>query len=626
MPPDLKATPFLKWAGGKKQLLPHLLPYVPDLYGTYIEPFVGGGALFFELRPRKAILSDLNPELINCYIAVRDSVDAVVDELRKRQYANAESAYYRIRSLDPSDLSPVERAARLIYLNKTGFNGLYRVNKRGEFNVPFGHRQNPQICDPDTLTAASEALQGAQLLPYDYKRALREYAKAGDFVYLDPPYYPAGGFAEFKRYTKEFFYEADHVELRDEAARLVTRGCYVLLTNSNTPFVRELYDGFEYHVIDARRSISSKAATRTGEDLIVIATGPKRKTKSQLAARGSRLLDNFPGTRYMGSKYRVLPFIWQSVQDLQFESVLDAFSGSGVVSYMFKQHGKQVTSNDFMHFAFHIAKATVENSSCQLSETDLAFLLAPSHSDSTFISDTFRGLYFSDVENAFLDSLRANISQLENEYKQSMALAAISRACMKRRARGVFTFVGSRYDDGRRDMQIDLKQHFVENVAAFNQAVFDNGKKNRALNLDVFEVESDADLIYLDPPYFTPHSDNDYSRRYHFVEGLVRNWMGLQIQYETTTKKFKRYRTPFSTKDSAFDAFEHLIDKFQDRILVVSYSSNSYPTKADLVTMLKRRKSQVRVHQIEHVYSFGNQGDRVGDNANRAQEFIFVAF
>ena len=615
--------PFLKWAGGKKQLIPYLSKHIPESFSRYIEPFVGGGAFFFYLRPKHAILSDLNEELINCYIVVRDQVEALIPALGG--YVNNVDFYYHVREQDPNELDPVERAARTIYLNKTCFNGLYRVNKSGKFNVPFGKRKNPAICEPQALHAASEALQGAKLVHGSYLSVLRKYAHEGDFVYLDPPYYPAGGYADFKRYTKEFFYEEDHVELRDTVVRLVERGCFVLLTNSNTEFVRNLYKGFAYEVFDTRRNISCDPKTRTGQDLIVIATQPPTRTRSLAKLQSERLLENFPGTRYMGSKYRVLPFIWDCVRDLKFQSVLDAFAGSVCVAYMFKQYGKQVMANDFLQFSCQFAKALIENPATTLSDSELHTLLQPNPSAGTFITDTFDGLYFTHEENMFLDSLRANIELLSDPYKKALALSAIVRACLKRRPRGIFTFVGQRYDDGRRDMQISLQEHFVENVSAFNHAVFDNGQQNKAFGEDIFTLECDADLIYLDPPYFTLHSDNDYTRRYHFVEGLVRQWKGLEIQFDTVTRKFKKYETPFSSRDTVADAFDMLFRKFKDRILIVSYSSNSLPDKGALVSLLKKYKSRVHVHQVEHLYSFGNQSHKVGDNANRVNEFVFVA-
>lgn len=618
-----KVKPILKWAGGKTQILSQLKKFVPKSYLKYIEPFLGGGALFFHLQPKVAVLADSNDELINCYQVVRDSVQLMMSILKT--YKNEEDFFYKLREQDPSKLDNVERAARIIYLNKTCFNGLYRVNKRGKFNVPYGKRKNPLICDESTLRTASKILRGTKLICADYKQILHEYAHSGDFVYLDPPYDPIGGYADFKRFTKELFFEENQIELRDEFSRLYDLGCHVVLSNSNTDFVRELYDGFNYKVIDTKRIISSKVSTRSGEDIIVFASKQQSDNSIKLNQNNRKFLEHFPGTRFMGSKYSVLPFLWDHVKDLKFHSVLDAFSGSGCVSYMFKQRGYRVISNDFLHFSYHISNSIIQNSDITLDEKDIELLLRPNKSAGSFIYDMFKGLYFSDEENRFLDNLRRNIELLSNNSKKSLALAAISRACMKRRARGIFTYIGDRYDDGRRDMRIDLKQHFLENISSFNAAVFDNNEKNFAINKDIFELEVETDLVYFDPPYYTPHSDNDYTRRYHFVEGLVREWKGIEIQFETKTKKFKRYSTPFISKDTVYDAFEQLFNKFKKSILVVSYSSNSFPAKKDIVKMLKELKSNVEVYQVPHLYSFGTHGHKTDSNANRAYEYIFIA-
>jgi DNA adenine methylase len=614
--------PFLKWAGGKRQLLPDLVEHLPETYGRYIEPFLGGGALFFHLRPLQVILADFNGNLIDTYKVVRDSVEDLIQELAA--YPNDEAFYYEIRRQHPENLPLVKRAAREIFLNKTCFNGLYRVNRNGRFNVPFGRRRNPNICDGGTLRTASGALQSAELVHGDYKLVLRELARSGDFIFLDPPYYPAGGFADFNRFTSEYFYEEDHVELRDEVERLVELGCHVLLTNSNTEFVRRLYDRFEYRVTNAHRKISSNPKTRLGEDLIVVATRA-RKRATRAGGPDGDLLRNFPGTRFMGSKYRVLPFIREALKDVRFGSVLDAFSGSACVSYMFKEMGKRVISNDFMNFSYHLARATIENSDVELSDADVTTLLSPNEQAGRFIQDTFRGLYFEDHENQFLDSLRANVDLLRNPTKKSLAISAICRACLKKRPRGVFTYIGTRYQDGRQDLKLSLQEHFMLNVQAFNKAVLDNGQTNQALNHDVFDLEVQPDLVYLDPPYYTPHSDNEYIRRYHFIEGLARRWEGLEIQQDTKTRKFKKYYTPFSDPRTVKDAFLQLFQKFADSILVVSYSSNGIPSKSELVDMLKSIKKSVSVHQVDHTYSFGTHGHLPANGTSRVTEYIFVA-
>ncbi|MBT3363114.1 MAG: Dam family site-specific DNA-(adenine-N6)-methyltransferase [Chloroflexi bacterium] len=620
-----KTQPFLKWAGGKTQLLPSLVKHVPKTYEKYIEPMIGGGALFFYLCPQKAVLSDSNSDLINAYQIVRDNVKALINALK--HYNNDEDLYYQIRGMEPELLDPIDRAARMIFLNKTCFNGLYRVNKQGKFNVPFGKRKNPKICDEINLLAAHEALQNVELVCADYKSTIKQYAKKGDFIYIDPPYHPVGEYSDFKRYTKERFFEEDHVELRDVFIQLIENECLPLITNSNTPYILKLYEAFDYEVVNTRRNISSNALTRAnGQDLIVFPPANIRTQKSTQNTTNGGLLEHFPGTRFMGSKYSVLPFIWQCVKDLRFESVLDAFSGSSCVSYMFKRSGKRVISNDFMHFTYHFANALIENSDHVISNPETQMLVSPNNSASTFISDTFQGLYFSDEENAFLDSLLLNIEALEEPYKKSLAFAAISRACLKKRPRGIFTYTGERYDDGRRDLRMSLQEHFLANIEAFNAAVFTNGRNNLAINSDVFDLNVDADLVYLDPPYYTPKSDNEYTRRYHFVEGLVRNWEGLKIEYHTKTKKFERYNTPFTSKDTIVSALDRLFSKFKDSILVVSYSSNSLPGKGEIVAMLKTYKKNVLVHQINHLYSFGTHNHRVNSNANRVQEYIFIAY
>jgi DNA adenine methylase Dam len=268
-PTEVAIKPFLKWAGGKTQLIPELARHIPSHYNTYIEPFIGGGAFFFYLNPGKAIISDSNEELIITYKVVRDNVECLISELET--YRNEESFFYETRSLVPHELGDVERAARLIYLNKTCFNGLYRVNKKGQFNVPYA-RRNGDFFDEEVLRNANEFLQNTKILHSDYLEVLRSFAEEGDFIFLDPPYYPVGKYSDFKRYTKEFFYHDDHEALATEFKRLVNLGCQVLLTNSDHPVILELYKDFEIKIIETKRLISSNPNTRFGKDIIVIGT------------------------------------------------------------------------------------------------------------------------------------------------------------------------------------------------------------------------------------------------------------------------------------------------------------------------------------------------------------------
>ncbi len=331
----------------------------------------------------------------------------------------------------------------------------------------------------------------------------------------------------------------------------------------------------------------------------------------------------FPGTKYMGSKNKIMHEIWDILKGYKFNSFFDAFAGSNVVGYFMKSKGKEVTTNDFMAFSHVTSKAIIENSNIRLEDNDLDFLLT-NKNKKDYITSTFKDLYFSDIDNQFLDKIRFNISLLENEYKQAIALSSLARACMKKRPRGIFTFVGHRYDDGRNDIRKSLIEHFIDNVEIFNDAVFENYANCKAHNSLTQELKIDADLVYFDPPYFTPNSDNDYVRRYHFVEGLIKNWEGLEIQEHTKTKKFKSYKSPFSKKEQAYTAFDYLIQKYKDSKIAISYSSNSLPTKEEMIEILGRYKKEIVVHEIDHLYCFGNQNHKTGNRFNRVKEYLFI--
>ncbi len=258
--PGVEPKPFLKWAGGKRQLLPELLARVPREYGVFHEPFVGGGALFFALRPRRAVLSDSNARLVRTYRAIRDRVDQVIGHLRKYPYDA--DFYYDLRRLRPDDEQDHVLAAWMIYLNRAGYNGLYRVNARDEFNVPFGRYTNPTLCDAANLRACSRALQNVELRIEDF-RGVSERAEPGDFVYFDPPYAPLNPTSSFTSYTRDGFGLAEQASLRDLAWRLKQRGVHVLLSNSSASPIRELYgDRFVVEEVLARRNVNSKASRR----------------------------------------------------------------------------------------------------------------------------------------------------------------------------------------------------------------------------------------------------------------------------------------------------------------------------------------------------------------------------
>lgn len=257
------ARPFLKWAGGKSRLISQYKPYLPDLDGIrrYYEPFIGSAALFFHLQPPAAHLSDRNKRLIEVFEVVRDDVEALIEALQPHK--NEKAYYYEVRAQDPADLTKVQRAGRLIYMNKTCYNGLYRENQKGEFNVPFGRYKRPKICDKPRLRAASKALQGVHLAAADFEEAVTG-ACEGDFIYFDPPYVPLNATSSFTSYSRFGFDEDDHRRLAETYRCLHRQGCRVMLSNSSAPLVYELYDIPEFHLIpvQASRSINSKADQR----------------------------------------------------------------------------------------------------------------------------------------------------------------------------------------------------------------------------------------------------------------------------------------------------------------------------------------------------------------------------
>ena len=260
--------PFVKWVGGKRQLLQqfHELGLSPSKFdgakNCYFEPFVGGGAVFFDLRPKNATISDLNSELITTYRVIRDDVGNLINLLKKHTYSK--EYFLDIRAKDPTKMDPLGVASRFIYLNRTCFNGMYRVNSKGRFNVPFGRYKNPIICDEDNLRAVSSALRNVEILNEDYKFVLQK-AKPGDFIYFDPPYYPINTTSSFTSYTKDGFAEKEQTELRDTFDKLSRRGCFVMLSNSDTPFIHSLYGNVKnakITIVKAGRAINSKSTGR----------------------------------------------------------------------------------------------------------------------------------------------------------------------------------------------------------------------------------------------------------------------------------------------------------------------------------------------------------------------------
>jgi len=283
--------PVLKWAGGKRQLLEPILAFVersfPARIEKYYEPFAGGAAVFFALAARSkfthAKLSDMNADLIRVYLELRDNADAVIGELAKLAALElSKETYYevreKLRAKRPSKDSA--RAARLIYLNRTGYNGLYRVNSSGEFNVPYGSYKNPRILDAPRLLAAASALQGVELTVEDFESSCNK-AKRGDFVYFDPPYVPVSKTASFAAYHSVAFTSSEHARLAETFARLTKTGVRALLSNSDTPETRELYRKFDTHTVHATRAINSNAARRGTVPELLVHSEPHKKSKAR---------------------------------------------------------------------------------------------------------------------------------------------------------------------------------------------------------------------------------------------------------------------------------------------------------------------------------------------------------
>ena len=265
------AAPVLKWAGGKRQIVEQIVARLPERIGTYFEPFIGGGAVFFELSNRgrfeRAVIGDKNPELVNVYRALKEDVGGVIRALRKLEQGHSESEYYKVRARKPR--SETARAARVLYLNRTGFNGLYRVNRRGHFNVPIGRYAAPKIVNEPRLRAASEALASVEIELADFEELCRR-SKRGDAVYFDPPYLPISATAAFAEYHADPFGVPEHQRLARAFDALARRGVTAVLSNSDTPITRELFAQHRLQVVSVRRAINSVSTRRGGVDELLV--------------------------------------------------------------------------------------------------------------------------------------------------------------------------------------------------------------------------------------------------------------------------------------------------------------------------------------------------------------------
>lgn len=350
---------------------------------------------------------------------------------------------------------------------------------------------------------------------------------------------------------------------------------------------------------------------------------PVRATTEPLfgARSAVSLVSEFPRLRYMGSKYRLIPGLAEVFTELGGRTALDAFSGSGVVSYLLKTLGYQVTSNDFLTFPSIIARATVVNQEQILTADEIEEICGPSVDNRDFIRRTFHGLYFTDDDREFLDSAWSHIDRMSG-HKQDIVISSLVLASARKQPRGVFTFTDLRYDDGRRDLHLPLRAHFRERASEYNRVVFDSGQPCTSLSGDVFALNPQRyDIVYLDPPYAPPRDDNCYIKRYHFLEGLSVYWRGQTIMENTRTKKLAKRYTPFSYKHSVTDALRRTFRQFQDSTIVLSYSSNAVPDAGAIEALLREVKDDVEVRLTDHTYSFGTHS---AAQRRAVAEYLFI--
>lgn len=347
---------------------------------------------------------------------------------------------------------------------------------------------------------------------------------------------------------------------------------------------------------------------------------PTRPSGGDAALAAAR----FPRVRWMGSKHRLLPHLAQAFADLGGTTALDAFSGSGVVSYLLKHQGYAVHANDYLGFPGVVATAGVLNHATRLSAADVARITGPAADDRDFIRRTFTGVFFTAEDLEFLDSAWSHIDAMGG-HRRAVAIAALCLAAARKQPRGVFTITGdlSRYDDGRRDLRLSLREHFVERVRDYNRAVFGNGQACRVTTMEVADLEPRRyDVVYLDPPYAPPADDNDYTKRFHFLEGLSRYWAGDRVMAGTKSRKLPKRVTRFSSKRTITEAFGEVFTKFRDSPIVLSYSSNALPDAESLIGMLRETKDDVEVRRIPHTYHYGTHAQAT---RRQVDEYLFLA-
>lgn len=334
-------------------------------------------------------------------------------------------------------------------------------------------------------------------------------------------------------------------------------------------------------------------------------------------------VSRYPRIRFMGSKFRLAADLAEIFQTLPAGPAVDAFSGSGVVSYTLKAVGRSVTSNDHLNFAAVLADAVVANDAETLESDDVDRICSGNLDGRSFIASTFDGLYFSAADHAFLDAAWSHIAEMRGK-RRSLAISGLCLAAARKQPRGVFTVTTPRYDDGRRQFRMSLEELFREAVTQLNTAVFRSPAATcRAVCGDVFDLDPEEFAVaYLDPPYAPPKDDTDYIKRYHFLEGLAVYWRDAEIMWDTRTRKLRKRHTPFAYKRTAVDALDRLFQHFSASALVVSYGSNSALSADEIERLLKRHKRFVRLVRIPHSYTFGTHSRA---QRREATEFVFVA-
>lgn len=332
----------------------------------------------------------------------------------------------------------------------------------------------------------------------------------------------------------------------------------------------------------------------------------------------------YPRIRYWGSKYRLLPHLAEVFADAGGSTALDAFSGSGVVSYLLKRQGFAVTANDTLEFPGVLASATVANQDTRLTDAEIATITGAPADDRSFIRDTFDGVFYDAEDRAFLDSAWSHIDQLTGD-RRALAISALVLSAARKQPRGVFTISGdlSHYDDGRRDLQLTMREHFIARARSYNEAVFSGADasvtRRRAEHFDAGAF----DLVYLDPPYAPPSDDNCYIKRFHFLEGLSRYWRGDTLMLDTKTKKLPKPHTGFSNKRTIVEAFRQTLHHHRDaETIVLSYGSNALPDADSLTALLQEVKNDVEVRRIPHTYHYGTHKSATRRSVD---EFIFLA-